>query len=193
MSTALTSDAAFALSLKLGKVGEVAVTEYFNSIGASWVDVSDNPFYQGKDIDFLVELKNGTKRSVEVKTDTNSRSANFFFESVSNEEYDKPGWIHTTEADIVVYYFCNGYAANEHNAFFIDMRRLWVFLTDNAGSLREVTNSKYAQKYGSIRTRTQKGYLVPYRMMLEAGVLTSSHAWKKLGQLNEAEASLRQK
>ena len=107
----------FHQSIKTGAIGE-EIIKYFiekNFAVESVVSVAGDPKYQQDDIDFIVTFKNGTKRTVEVKTDT--YEVNFFYELISNDIYNTPGCLVKTKADIVVYYFIN-----LEIAYFIDRR-----------------------------------------------------------------------
>ncbi len=97
----------FDKSIKIGTIGET-IMEYFiqrEFAVSSIVSVAKDPMYQQDDIDFIVTFKNGTKRTLEVKTDT--YDTNFFYELISNDIYKTPGCMVKTKADIVVYYFIN--------------------------------------------------------------------------------------
>lgn len=94
-------------SLKLGNIGEDRI-EYFmkrNYDVKSIVNVSDNPLYQQEDVDFIVNLNNGSSLKVEVKTDT--YDVNFYYELISNMDYNTPGCMVKTKADKILYYFIN--------------------------------------------------------------------------------------
>ena len=97
----------FNKSIKIGDIGET-IMEYFitrNFPIRSIVSVAKEPMYQQQDIDFIVTFMNGTKQTLEVKTDT--YDVNFFYELISNDIYKTPGCMVKTKADFVVYYFIN--------------------------------------------------------------------------------------
>lgn len=82
--------------------------ELFRSraIGEDWIEsVEDNPDYRKIDVDYLLHLNDGQHPlKLEIKGDA-SPFKNIYFEWWSNQERQKKGWIHITEADVVIYYF----------------------------------------------------------------------------------------
>ena len=70
----------------------------------NYIDVSNEKVYQTKDIDAIITLKNGEKRTIEIKTDTTD-TGNLFYETISNEKHNTLGCLEKTEADIVLYLF----------------------------------------------------------------------------------------
>ena len=97
----------FKSSIKLGKIGETIIEflmGYCPKV-SSIVSVAGNPIYQQDDIDFIVTFKDGSVKTLEVKTDT--YDVNFFYELISNDIYNTPGCMVKTKADIVAYYFIN--------------------------------------------------------------------------------------
>ena len=97
----------FANSMITGQQGEAEIRNYLLSRGnvAQVIDVSDNPAYQEKDIDFLVYQTSGALTKTELKTDTYDK--NFFYETLSNIERGTPGCMEKTEADCLCYYYVN--------------------------------------------------------------------------------------
>ena len=99
----------FERDLERGKRGEKIVKKYLELKGCVVEDVSDNPEYQGKDIDFLVNGK-----TVELKTDyIIHKSNNLFLETRYYYTKDTPhvkahtvvkGYLGTSEAEYLAYY-----------------------------------------------------------------------------------------
>lgn len=76
----------------------------------SVTNVEKDEIYQKKDIDVIWKYKiNNTSRetNIEIKGDTYDHTGNFFFETMSNRELNKPGCFMYTEADFLFYYFIN--------------------------------------------------------------------------------------
>lgn len=91
-------------SLKEGRKGELAVKKLLEDRGWLVYDVSDNPSYQERDIDLVIEGA-GDIRTVEVKTDNKYNSTgNICFELVSNLNTGRKGWYYTCDADLLIVY-----------------------------------------------------------------------------------------
>lgn len=88
-----------------GKIGEVVISNYLFSLGFSVADVSDNPEYQKKDIDFVVS-QGEQQFTLEVKTDYQiSKTGNLLFEDVFFQDWgEDEGWFHYCQADYIVFY-----------------------------------------------------------------------------------------
>lgn len=97
----------FAASLTLGEAGVAEVMKYFtdNAPGIEVIDVQNDPFFQGVDVDLvLVHKQLRQVRWVEVKSDTYT-SGKMFLETWSNLERQSPGCLMYTRADFLVHYF----------------------------------------------------------------------------------------
>jgi hypothetical protein len=96
----------FNKSINIGDYGEQIIKSYLetNPEVANVIDVSKDKEYQDKDIDFIVELKNGESISVELKTDTYD-TGNIFYEAISNQEYNVLGCMIKSKAKCLFYYF----------------------------------------------------------------------------------------
>ena len=96
----------FKTSNELGKIGEAIAKKYFDQSNkiSSYLDVTEDDIYQEKDIDFILNMKNGKVITVEAKADK-VPSSNIFFETISNKEKNTLGCMLKTEADYVFYYF----------------------------------------------------------------------------------------
>lgn len=68
------------------------------------LDVSKLEKYQDKDIDFILYYKNGSRYSLEIKTDDKT-TGNMFFETISNVEFRVLGCMLKTKAKYILYYF----------------------------------------------------------------------------------------
>ena len=96
----------FKISNELGKIGEAIAKKYFDQSNkiSSYLDVTEDDIYREKDIDFILNMKNGNVITVEAKADK-VPSSNIFFETISNKEKNTLGCMLKTEADYVFYYF----------------------------------------------------------------------------------------
>lgn len=145
-------------SLHKGDKGERILLRYLNSRPSieQVEDVTGNPEYQDKDIDFLIHFTNGTTQSLEIKADF-YRSPNIFYETLSAVETNSPGCLEKTEAERLAYYFV------EYNILYIfDMAKLreWVHLNwelfESRGYTKTLKNYRYdGNKY------TSKGFAIP--------------------------------
>lgn len=88
-----------------GKNGEDVVKRWFLTWQnvEKYEDVSDNPEFQQIDIDGIVWLKNGTHRTVEIKTDSYT-TGNLFYETQSCVEMNTIGCMERTDAQYLYYY-----------------------------------------------------------------------------------------
>ena len=96
----------FKISNQLGKFGELIAKKYFDQSNkiSSYLDVTDDDIYREKDIDFILNMKNGNVITVEAKADK-VPSSNIFFETISDIEKNTLGCMYKTEADYIFYYF----------------------------------------------------------------------------------------
>jgi hypothetical protein len=105
-------------SLAIGAQGVAEVSDFLKCdlVRKNWLDthfvhnVEQDVRYQGSDIDLLwvVPVNNFLRcLTIEVKTDRNNHTGNFFFETVSVESRDKPGAFIITRAEWLFYYFIN--------------------------------------------------------------------------------------
>lgn len=91
---------------KKGDKGEQEVLMFLTSKGYEVNDVSEDPDYFAKDIDFLV-MKDGKVKSVEVKTcDWINKTDNICLEryTVCANGVKHMGWLYTSEAQWLLYY-----------------------------------------------------------------------------------------
>ena len=103
------------------KFGQIAEAEFFLTLAkaestVSLLDVSKDPYYQSKDIDILVQRKDGVIVKYEVKSDRKAdETGNICFETSSN---GNEGCLQRSEADYIFY------KTEKHNYLFSlkDMR-----------------------------------------------------------------------
>ena len=84
-------------------LGEQYAYNYLKDIGYTVQDVTQNPAYYGKDIDFIV-TKDNQSDTIEVKWDSRiSNTGNMFIETSSDINKRKDGWFRFCEADYLFY------------------------------------------------------------------------------------------
>lgn len=90
---------------ELGKLGERVFRQKMIERGYSVQDVSGNPDYWYRDIDFLITSPyTGAIKSFEVKYDSRiNRTGNMFLELESINSKGGKGWFEFTEADFIAY------------------------------------------------------------------------------------------
>ena len=87
-----------------GKQGEQLFTKRMKDKGYIVQDVSLDPFYWDKDIDFVVTSTSGAVKSFEVKWDTKiNRTGNLYLELTNIHSRGGKGWFEFCEADFVAY------------------------------------------------------------------------------------------
>lgn len=97
-------------SMERGKQGEIDILNVLqeNFQSDKIIDVRDIKKYRDLDIDFIREyMHNGVKKtvSIEIKTDDQAHyTHNFFFEEISNSQYNTLGCFVKTKADWIFYY-----------------------------------------------------------------------------------------
>lgn len=113
-------------SKSIGKLGEEQIVSMF----AKWPhlvyrDMSEVPGYQFKEVDAIIDnTLTGASKAIEIKTDLWTSTPNLLIETMANEERQRLGWIYTTSADWLVYYFINGLKSGEPNLWFIEMEQI---------------------------------------------------------------------
>ncbi len=87
------------------KPGETEVKKFLQRAGYVVTDVSNNPAYWKKDIDFLVRNpETGGTASIEVKYDKRmAQTKNFFIEIANLRSNEGKGWFNFCEADFIYY------------------------------------------------------------------------------------------
>ena len=93
-------------SLSRGKTAEKATRTYLEVIKhATVTDVSNDPEYQSRDIDFVVTNSKGITRTVEVKNDTRiAQTGNIMVELCHERQTGTyQGWFNKCEAEALMY------------------------------------------------------------------------------------------
>ena len=127
---------------RIGKTGETAITEYYESRGIPVVDVSNDKEYQKKDIDLLI---NG--QPVEVKTGQKiPQYQEIAVELVSNDSPDRwrDGWLNTSEAEVIIYY-----SPQEKKMYQLSLPELRQYVNDNKDRLKQ--RRVYVNEYDDIQ------------------------------------------
>lgn len=120
-------------------------------------DVRDDRNYQEIDVDYVIELKNHQRKTVEVKTDS-YKSGNIFYESSSASEVCSEGCMNKTQADYLFYYFIN-----MDELYIIHMASYKNFVLYFEDYLITQGCRKELKNYGknSKKTYTSVGYAIP--------------------------------
>ena len=89
----------------IGKLGEQIFSKRMRDMGYTVQDVSNNPDYWYRDIDFLIESPfTGAVKSFEVKYDSRiNKTGNLYLELESINSKGGKGWFEFCEADYVAY------------------------------------------------------------------------------------------
>lgn len=116
----------FEASKKIGKRGEEQIMNLVQKWpGFVYHDMSEVEGYQFKEVDGILEnTVTGVSKAIEIKTDLWTTSPNILIETMANEERQRLGWIWTTHADWLAYYFINGLDSGEKNLWFIEMEHI---------------------------------------------------------------------
>lgn len=135
-----------------GKRGEKLFAERMSAKGYIVEDVSDNPSFWNKDIDFIIESPyTGTVKTMEVKYDSRiNRTGNLYLELTNIHSQGGKGWYKFCEADVLAY----GDAQTD------------IFYMIPVEKLREVTNQCY-YPIGSCDGGESTGLLVPLKDLEE--------------------------
>ena len=124
-------------------------------------NVEDIQFFREKDIDLIYVRKDGVWNLIEVKGDTQHKTGNFFFETISNESKNTPGCFMYTEANWIFYCF-------------VEIGRLYVLPMPETRKWFEekIKNNpdvfkkrKTSTNCGNGNSYNTVGYLVPIRMV----------------------------
>ena len=88
-----------------GKLGEQLFQQKMQNKGYTVEDVSNNPDYWYKDIDFIITSPTtGAVKSFEVKFDSRiNKTGNLYLELVNIHSKDTKGWFDFCQADYLVY------------------------------------------------------------------------------------------
>lgn len=84
-------------------LGEIKAFLYLQSQGYFVEDLTDNPVFWDKDIDFSIE-KNGNIEYIEVKWDNRiHQTGNLYVEKYTDIDKKKKGWFEICQADYILY------------------------------------------------------------------------------------------
>ena len=148
----------FNKSINIGNYGEQIIRSYFenNPNIVNIINVSNDKEYWDKDIDFIVELKNGENISIELKTDTYD-TGNIFYEAISNKEHNVLGCMVRSKAKCLFYYFIK-----TKELYIIDFKeyKKWVNKNNERFVRKKIKN---LNRYGNDITHSI-GLLIPKRI-----------------------------
>jgi hypothetical protein len=122
------------------------------------INVEDDPDYRKIDVDLIWKYA-GRDIKVEIKGDTYHRTGNFFLETHSNEELNKPGCFMYTESDYVFYYF-------------VEIKKLYVMPMPETREWfqkhkNEFRESRTQTDVGNGNRYTTVGRLVPIKTLIQ--------------------------
>lgn len=146
--------------LAVAKIATADITKWLESKSETKVllNVEDNPFYQNKDIDLILQTDKGIKY-IEIKGDrVGDRTGNFFFETVSNLNKMTDGCFLYTQADLLFYYFVN---SKELYILPVKRTRKWFLGNQDCFKSKTGTTSVGDDEYSSL------GKLVPIKRVLK--------------------------
>lgn len=143
----------FDKSLELGDIGEQIIYNYLKSNKniETITPVQNDKVYQKYDIDYILNMLNGKKIYIEVKTD-NKGTNNIFYETCSCIETRSLGCMEKTRADFLYYYFID-----RKYLFIINMREFkkWFNINRDKFSIKQFKNKRKDGLY------TSQGYTIP--------------------------------
>lgn len=143
----------------IGQQGETIMIEQLVLSGYAVKDVRDVRDYQAKDID-LIATKGDRTLTFEMKTDTFMTTRhNFFFETVSNAEYDVVGCMFKTEADFLLYY-----PVGQQLMYCMNMPKYRAFAVAHKDQWRELRT--HNQRPNG-QTTTTVGWLIPVPQIID--------------------------
>ena len=154
---------AFKRDKQFGDKGEALMKEWLEKreLTERIEDVSDDPYYQKKDIDFLVYQKTGEIIKVDVKYDTLiDKTGNVFIELISNDKKKTPGNFIYSEADLFLYVF-----AKSKRVLIIPLKEAREYIYKNLKKFKSASCPNYG--YNGEILYHSKGRLVKYTELLE--------------------------
>jgi len=145
----------FEESNQIGNLGVAKVIEWLKQDKRTLdlVSVENDKEYQSQGID-LIWITTAGHFSVEVKTDTQYRTNNYFFETVSNKTKGTPGCFISSKADIMAYYFLN--------------KEIHFFTLPEAQDWFKVHGHKYPLKTSSSELYESEGRVVLRKDLIQA-------------------------
>ena len=140
-------------------VGELRAYNYLQDNGWTVQDVTNNPEFWDKDIDFVVS-SGSQSLTIEVKWDSRIHATgNMFIETVTDLDKSKCGWFSYCQADYIYY-------GDSYNQLF------YVFKTDD---LRKFVSSHMMEErkapdynYRGILKKVSQGMLVPIKQFSQS-------------------------
>lgn len=154
---------AFQQARTIEDIARAELLPWLNLKCESVEDTADNLWLQKITGDFIV-VQEGKKRGLELKAEA-KYTGNLFLETWSNLPELTPGWMLTSRADDLLYYF-----ADTKTLYTLKLRRLqeWAFgIGERDGHIyeyREVTQAKYQQ------INFTRGRLVPIQALRDARI-----------------------
>lgn len=146
-------------SKKYGKQGEREVLDFLSKhmIDIKRIeDVSNDPYYQLRDIDAICYFNNGESMTIEIKTDSHATSGNLVYEVWSSFQEQKPGCMYKTECESLFYYFPE---TGELFQIKMDLYREWVEQHKDQFKIIHTKNTGWGIEYSSM------SYLIPKKML----------------------------
>jgi hypothetical protein len=127
-------------------------------------NVESDPVYRMKDIDLLWTYLDDNQLeitvSIEVKSDRQYATGNYFLETISNEQKGTPGCFLYTEADFVYYFFID---KKELHIFKMPETRDWFL--QHMNRFRERKTSTYGNRNYAESIYITVGRLVPRNVL----------------------------
>ena len=133
--------------------GAIHIESYLKSLPStvSVTNVEQDPVYQDLDIDLLAVVKEGDAQktiSIEIKVDRYfSKSKNYFFENISNDNTGSPGCLLKSQADFIFYYFLN--------------QEVHIFRTTDVQRWMALNQTKFKRGIAKNKHYNTQGMLVP--------------------------------
>lgn len=135
-------------------IGELRAYNYLQSCGWTVQDVTQNPQYWDKDIDFVVSSPSQSL-TIEVKWDSRIASTgNMFIETITDLDKSKEGWFTFCQADYIYY------GDSQNQLFYVfktaDLRQ---FVSSNMMEERKAADYNYR----GLLKKVSQGMLVPIK------------------------------
>lgn len=166
---------AFAQAQEVEKVARVELVPWLR-LGCAYVGMTDRKqFIQKIWGDFVVRFKDDKRygkyanavASIELKAEWEDKWGNLFLEWFSNKKWGTPGWMLTSHAQFLLYFFCN-----TGNAYWMDFQRLkdWAFQVERHRLRISRYDLKQQDKYEQLNDTW--AYCVPIKHIEQAGLAT---------------------
>ena len=142
----------FDIQSKIGYVGVKDVISYFEKQHyiKEIKNLEDDIEEQRKSGTDIIVIRNDTKHelTMDVKTDTRYDTGNFFIETISVVEQNKPGWLYKNTTDYIAYYYLG-----RNKMYLLPLKDLQKWATKNI--------AKYKTKMIPNKGYYTQGILVP--------------------------------